>query len=135
VYGVCALALALLIRWLALSAVISFGSHWMTLIAVATLSRTSMVVLMALMPNARAAGLSQSVGRPASQTTWLAIGIGALVAILCGHAGLVLVAAATTLVCGIIARAKIGGQTGDILGATQQITEAATLITIVAMLN
>ncbi len=135
VYGVCAIALSLLIRWLALSAVIAFGIHWMVFIAVATLSRTSMVVLMSAMPNARAGGLSQTVGRPAASTTWLAIGIGSVVAIACGYAVLVLVAAAATFVCGLIARAKIGGQTGDILGATQQITEVAALVAIVAMLG
>ena len=135
VYGVCAIALTLLIRWLALSAIVAFGIHWMALIAAATLSRTSMVVLMAVMPNARNSGLSQTVGRPAANTTWLAIGIGAVVAIACGYAVLVLVVAVATLICGLIARAKIGGQTGDILGATQQITELAALVSIVAMLG
>ncbi len=135
VYGVCAIALTLLIRWLALSAIIAFGIHWMALIVAATLSRTSMVMLMATLPNAGGGGLSQSVGRPATKTTWLAIGIGAVVAIACGYAGMIVVAAVATLACGLIARAKIGGQTGDILGATQQITELFVLITIVAMLG
>jgi adenosylcobinamide-GDP ribazoletransferase len=45
---------------------------------------------------------------------------------------MILVAVIATLVCGLIARAKIGGQTGDILGATQQITEIAVLVAIVA---
>jgi adenosylcobinamide-GDP ribazoletransferase len=135
VYGVCAIALALLIRWLALGAIVTFGVHWMELIAVATLSRTSMVALMATLPNARDSGLSHSVGRPASQTAWLAIGIGAVVAVACGYAGMILVAAIATLACQLIARAKIGGQTGDILGATQQIAELAVLIAMVATWN
>jgi adenosylcobinamide-GDP ribazoletransferase len=135
VYGVCAIALALLIRWLALSTIVAFGIHWMALIAVATLSRTSMVVLMATMPNARSDGLSRSVGRPAAQTAWLAIGIGATVAVACGYAGMILVAASAALACGLIARSKIGGQTGDVLGATQQVTELAILIAVVATWN
>lgn len=132
VYGVCAIALSLLIRWLALSTIVAFGIHWMALIAAAALSRTSMVVLMAAMPNARAGGLSQKVGRPATQTAWLAVGIGAMVAVASGYAGMIFVAVIATLACGLIARAKIGGQTGDILGATQQITEIAVLVAIVA---
>lgn len=132
VYGVCAIALSLLIRWLALSAVVAFGIHWMVLIVVATLSRTSMVVLMAALPNARQGGLSHKVGRPAAQTTWLAIGIGGFVAVACGYAGMILIAALATLACGLIARTKIGGQTGDVLGATQQIAELSILIAIVA---
>ena len=135
VYGVCALALAFLIRWLALTAIIAFGIHWMALIVTATLSRTSMVALMASLPNARTGGLSQSVGRPATRTSWLAVVIGAVVAIGCGFAGMVLVAAAATIACGLIAHAKIGGQTGDILGATQQVTEITVLIAIVALLG
>jgi adenosylcobinamide-GDP ribazoletransferase len=39
-----------------------------------------------------------------------------------------------TLGCGIIARAKIGGQTGDILGATQQICEMGLGIGLICAL-
>jgi adenosylcobinamide-GDP ribazoletransferase len=135
VYGVCAIALSLLIRWLALVVVISLGAYWVAFIAVGALSRTSMVVLMAAMPNARDGGLSKQVGRPPTATAWLAVAIGAGVAVLCGYVGLVVVAALATLACGLIARAKIGGQTGDILGATQQVTEMAMLLALVAMLT
>jgi adenosylcobinamide-GDP ribazoletransferase len=135
VYGVCAIAFSLLIRWLALVVIISVGAYWVALIAVGALSRASMVVLMAVMPNAREGGLSKSVGRPATATTWIAVGIAIGVAILCGYAGLVVVAAIATLCCGLIARAKIGGQTGDILGATQQVTEMAMLLALVVMVT
>jgi adenosylcobinamide-GDP ribazoletransferase len=36
---------------------------------------------------------------------------------------------------GLIARAKIAGQTGDILGATQQISEIAALTALATMLS
>jgi adenosylcobinamide-GDP ribazoletransferase len=58
-----------------------------------------------------------------------------MVAVACGYAGMILVAAIATLACGLIARAKIGGQTGDVLGATQQIAELAVLVAIVATWN
>ncbi|MBS4010581.1 MAG: adenosylcobinamide-GDP ribazoletransferase, partial [Roseovarius sp.] len=35
-----------------------------------------------------------------------------------------------TSALGLIARAKIGGQTGDILGATQQLAEIAVLFSL-----
>ena len=135
VYGVCAIALSLLIRWLALVVIVSVGAYWVALIAVCALSRASMVVLMATMPNARDGGLSKRVGRPSGATTWLAVGIAAVIAVLCGYVGLIVVAVVATFLCGLIARAKIGGQTGDILGATQQVNEMAMLVAIVVMLT
>ena len=135
VYGVCAIVLSLLLRWMAFGVIVSVGAYWVALVAVAALSRTSMVVLMATMPNARDGGLSKSVGRPPAGATWLAIAIGAAFAVLCGYAALILVSVVATLVCGLIAQAKIGGQTGDILGATQQINEIALLIAVVVMVT
>ncbi len=134
-YGVCAVALSLLIRWLALVVIISVGGYWVAFIAVGALSRASMVVMMAVLPNARGSGLSSSVGRPPEAAVWLAIAIAVAFAALCGMMTLVLVAAAATAVCTAIAKAKIGGQTGDILGATQQITEMAMLIAVVVMVT
>lgn len=135
VYGVCAIALALLLRWMALVIVISMGAYWVAFIAVGALSRTSMVVLMALLPNARSDGLSRQVGRPPQAAVWLAIGLAAGIALLCGYVWLLPVAGIATFTCGLIARAKIGGQTGDILGATQQVTEIAMLLALVVILN
>ncbi|EAQ22815.1 putative Cobalamin (5'-phosphate) synthase [Roseovarius sp. 217] len=53
---------------------------------------------------------------------------------LLGGAGLAALVCAgfTTLAIALIARAKIGGQTGDILGATQQLAEIAVLISLLA---
>lgn len=132
VYGVCTIVLSLLLRWLTLVAIVSLGAYWAALIVVATISRASMVVMMAALPNARDGGLSRNVGRPARQTTWVAIAIAVIVAAVAGHLGLIVVSVFVTGACGLIARAKIGGQTGDILGATQQINEIALLIAIVA---
>jgi adenosylcobinamide-GDP ribazoletransferase len=93
-----------------------------------------MAVLMALMPNARGAGLAQSVGRPVAATAALSIAV----ALACALAatGWVAIALALWLVpvvlwVGLVARARIGGQTGDILGAAQQLCEA-TILTVMA---
>jgi adenosylcobinamide-GDP ribazoletransferase len=45
---------------------------------------------------------------------------------------LVLILAVTTLVIAAIAKSKIGGQTGDILGATQQVSEIIILTSLAA---
>ena len=135
-YGVIALILAYLLRWQALT--IIFGtSIWAALIAVAMLSRASMVPLMTLLPNARDAGLSQTVGRPSFNTALTAVAIAALISlVLLQLKGLLLILAAAiaATLCARIAKSKIGGQTGDILGATQQISEIAMLLTLAAVL-
>jgi adenosylcobinamide-GDP ribazoletransferase len=41
--------------------------------------------------------------------------------------------AVVTLVWGAVARARIGGQTGDVLGASQQLAETAGLVTLAAL--
>ena len=134
-YGVLALILVTLVRWSALASLLATGSVFGSIIAVAAVSRTPMAVLMAWLPNARGAGLSQSVGRPRADTA----GIAVLIAVACGlglvgwHTiGMVIAIACVSLALGLIARAKIGGQTGDILGAAQQLAEAAALCALTA---
>lgn len=135
-YGVIALILGLGLRWQALAAILDIAL-WPALIASAMLSRAAMVPLMTFLPNARACGLSQNVGRPAKSTALLAgaaAGLAAVVAFQTFGVVLLAVTALTAASCALIARAKIGGQTGDILGATQQITEISVLLTIAATL-
>lgn len=137
-YGVLALILVTLARWSALSALLATGSHFGAIIAVAALSRAPMVVLMAWLPNARATGLSHLVGRPAPKVAALAvlIGVAVCLALTGWHAfGMTTFAGLVTLGLGLIARAKIGGQTGDILGASQQLAEAAALCALAASLT
>jgi adenosylcobinamide-GDP ribazoletransferase len=136
-YGVLALVLSMIIRWAALSALLQ-TEHWIAaIIATAMLSRAAMVAIMTGLPNARANGLSQSVGRPKPITAWLAIGtaaLGCVIALGLTAGTLLIVAAVITSLWAGIAHQKIGGQTGDILGATQQLTEIALLITLAAVL-
>lgn len=134
VYGVCAIVVSLLLRWLALVIIISVGAYWVAFITVGAVSRASMVAVMAMLPNAREGGLSTSVGRPPQGAVWLALAIAAGFALLCGYPWVTFVTILTTLGCIAIARAKIGGQTGDILGATQQVTEISAFIAIVVVL-
>ena len=135
-YGVIGLVASLGLRGAALAA-LPDGMLAMVLVAVAAMSRAAMVALWAALPSARSGGLAGKVGRPGTTTAILALLIGAGVCLwaLSPVAALVTGAAALTgaLCVGAIARAKIGGQTGDILGATQQVSEIAALLVLVAV--
>lgn len=137
-FGAMALVLVTLAKWSALSGIVAAGGLWSALIAAGALSRAPMAVLMALLPNAREGGLSHSVGRPSTPTALVAVAIGlgmALVAAGGAALPMLLYAALATLGLGMIARARIGGQTGDILGASQQLAELCTLAVLAASLR
>ena len=136
-YGVIGLCLTLLIRWQALVLLLREDLLWAGLIGTAMLSRAAMIGVMWALPGARATGLGHGVGRPPGRTTLLGLGLATLTVVFLPG----LPAFAMLLTCGLIAlawgsiaRAKIGGQTGDILGATQQLTEVGLLLAIAASL-
>jgi adenosylcobinamide-GDP ribazoletransferase len=136
-YGVLALVLVTLLRWIALAGLFAAGTPWGALIAAGALSRVPMTALMTALPNARGAGLSHSVGRPGKAVAALSAAVG----LACGLVALgplafsaALWVGAGCLALGLVARAKIGGQTGDILGASQQISEVVVLTLVAAAL-
>ncbi|MDP4031272.1 MAG: adenosylcobinamide-GDP ribazoletransferase [Pseudorhodobacter sp.] len=136
-YGVMALVLCSLGRWSALTVVLTMAGHWPVLIAVGALSRVPMAVIMATLPNARGAGLAHAVGRPDARTAGLAaaLGCGLALGLMGGTAlGMAGLAAVACLGLALIAKVRIGGQTGDILGASQQLAEVAALAIAAAAL-
>ena len=129
-YGTLALLLITLMRWSALTSLVAAGQHWAALIAVGAVSRAPMALLIAALPNARGAGLAHATGKPPRGAVTAALIIAATFALLCtgtGLLGMAALAAVTTFALARLARARIGGQTGDILGASQQLAEAAAL--------
>ncbi|WP_139837737.1 adenosylcobinamide-GDP ribazoletransferase [Roseovarius litorisediminis] len=135
-YGVIALFLVQSARWGALWVLYDTNvAHAIAaLIASSILSRATMPALMAILPHARADGLSRNVGSVSTATAGLGAALAATLALLllggsCFQA--IVWAILVTVVIGAIARTKIGGQTGDILGATQQIAEVAVLLSLV----
>ncbi|MFN7597564.1 MAG: adenosylcobinamide-GDP ribazoletransferase [Cereibacter sp.] len=137
-FGVLALVLVTLLRWVALAGLFATGTPWGALAAAGALSRVPMVVLMAALPNARGSGLAHGVGRPEGTVVAMSCATG----LACGFLALGPTAFSAAfwvggvcLAVGLVARAKIGGQTGDILGASQQISEAVVLTLIAASLR
>lgn len=136
-YGVLALVLVVLARWSALTALLVFGGHWAALVATGALSRAPMALIMALLPNARGEGLSHATGQPAPGIALAALGLGLAIAVaLTGWTGIAMAAAAlgAGAVLSASALRRIGGQTGDILGASQQLAEVACLAVLSARL-
>lgn len=136
-YGVLALVLVTLMRWIALAGLFDAGTPLAALVAAGALSRVPMTVLMTALPNARGAGLSHSVGRPGQRVAVASCALG----LVCGVIAIgplafsaALWVGLACLVIGCVAQAKIGGQTGDILGASQQISEVIVLTLLAAAL-
>ncbi len=134
-YGVVALILSLGARWGLLVAALDQGAFFWVMVSAAVASRAPMALVMRWLPGARADGLSHATGVPPAKAVWLGLAIGALALLVHGPlAALVaaaMVAAAVSGLCAV-ARRKIGGQTGDVLGASQQLAEIAILAALTA---
>ena len=93
--------------------------------------------MMRALPPARADGLSHGVGVPSGRVVLAAAALGALALAPFGWAGLLaaLAAGAAVLALARIAEAKVGGQTGDVCGAAQQVAEIAALTVLTAGLG
>ena len=134
-YGVCALTLALLLRVAALASFANGHLAVWALIASHVGARAAVPLLM-LLPPARGDGLSHDAGRPPGQAVAAAAAIGFVIAAFCLHAGrafvaLIVLAAVAGLMAWLSSR-QIEGQTGDVLGALEQIGEIAVLLVALA---
>ncbi|MEP2030230.1 MAG: adenosylcobinamide-GDP ribazoletransferase [Paracoccaceae bacterium] len=132
-YGALALILITGLRWLGYGALIHEGIG--PFIAVAALSRGVVPSVMAAVPPARRDGLSRSVGWPNWETAAIGVLVALLVAIFTLGWGAfpATFAAAVAAVCaGALAHLKVGGQTGDVLGAVQQLSELAIILVLIS---
>jgi adenosylcobinamide-GDP ribazoletransferase len=106
------------------------------MIATHALARAPLAVLAAAMPFARADGLAASAGRPDSLIALTACVVAAIIALVALPAATAMTAAFVTAVAAAIlaalAQQQIGGQTGDVLGAVEQVCEVAVLLTLAA---
>lgn len=135
-YGVLALIFSVGIRASALASVPGPGVAWGALIAAACFSRGVLPMMMHVMPPARADGLSVNAGRPALKSAAIALALGtiALFALLPLPIALMSLVIGALLFGGLViwAQRRLGGQTGDVLGAAQQLIEIAVLVAAAA---
>ena len=105
------------------------------LILAETASRAAMVGVWTRLPPARPDGLAAASGQPSSRAAAVALFLG-LAAVFAGLALLpasavlaaLVLAVAAAIGTALLAHARIGGHTGDVLGATQQVTLVALLV-------
>jgi adenosylcobinamide-GDP ribazoletransferase len=135
-YGVCALFMSLLLRSAALASIADPALAAPALVAAHTAARASMPLFMRWVPPARDDGLSAGVGTPPRASAIIAVLIG-MVALgvglgpAAGVCAIALMAAAFAALAGLSIR-QIGGQTGDVLGALEQIGEIIILLVAAA---
>lgn len=140
-FGAAALLLVFLLRiGLIGSALDRFGIFGavLVLLATAAVSRAGMVLFWLGLPAARTDGLSASLGQPTGRAALIALGLAGIIALLfaAGYAGFWLVIVGFALVglllivLSVVADIRIGGQTGDVLGAMQQLAEIGFLVGI-----
>ncbi len=134
-YGALALILAVLARYTGISA-LEGAELPLGLAALGAASRAAMVVVMAGLPNARAGGMSAKAGRPDGAVAGMAVLIGAgLCFIAFGWGAIWVLALMALITLGImrLAQRTLGGQTGDVLGASQQASEIAGFAILTAI--
>ncbi|TPQ26791.1 adenosylcobinamide-GDP ribazoletransferase [Bradyrhizobium guangdongense] len=138
-YGACALVISMILRWSALATIAAPRSVMIALLLAHAASRAGLPTFSAFVPPARKDGLSASAGQPTPQYAAIALGVGAIVLALgFGPAKAivaVIVLAAIGLIMARLSVKQIGGQTGDILGAFEQLAETAVLLMAAAILQ
>lgn len=109
----------------------------LALIAAHSLSRAALPLAMVWLPAASDRGMAASVGTvsPANAAIGAASAIIATLLLLPARAavGAILAALAAAWLVGAVARRQIGGYSGDVLGAIQQVSECAVLLALLAM--
>jgi adenosylcobinamide-GDP ribazoletransferase len=132
-YGVCALVLSLLLRVSVLASLPNAHMVVWALIAAHGGARAAMIAFMFFLSPARSDGLSFDAGRPPADSVAAAAAFGFLILALClGPARAILALIYLLVVIALMAwlsTRQIEGQTGDVLGAVEQVSEIVILLT------
>jgi len=136
-FGVLAIVFSIGFRVSLLSAFFTPGEAALALIAVGALSRAPMAPMAYLMGPARTDGLAAAAGRPDRTAVVIAKVSALVIALVIIDVWAAIVAAIAVAVAAgwvaILAARRLGGHTGDVFGAAQQVAEIAALAVIVAM--
>jgi adenosylcobinamide-GDP ribazoletransferase len=131
-YGVCALILSFLLRVGAIASLADPAAVAAALIGANAAARALPPLLMFFLPPARNDGLSHAAGAPTRETAAAGAALGFLILLGCvGFAPAAVTAIVLAIVFAIVTRlsaAQIGGQTGDVCGAVEQVGEIAVLV-------
>ena len=135
-YGAIALMLSLLLRTAALAAIAPPGRLAAVLVAAHMAARATLPAFMRSLRPARADGLAAGAGATPASIAMVAASLGGLALMLglglhAGSAAIVGVCAAFVLMARLSLK-RIGGQTGDVLGALEQIAEIVVLLVAAA---
>ena len=127
VFGVLGLAVVLAVKVACVAALPGAG---VALVVAGGASRFWMVTPGAVLRYARADGMARGVAGPGGVGLAAAavLGLGPLLLLGPRAVPALVLSAAAALGVGLYARRQVGGYTGDVLGATQQLTEAAVLV-------
>ena len=131
-FGACALAVSLMLRWSTLADIAEPHFVAAALIAAHVGARAALPAFMQLVPTARRDGLSSEAGRPPAPSAIAAL----ILSVICllfafGVTGTIvtlLLLVLAGLVLARLATHQFGGQTGDVLGAMEQVGEVVILL-------
>lgn len=141
-FGALALALTFYLRAASLTLILdqSLGLAFAVLIGAAAVSRAAALIPLVWLPPARKEGAGFSAGRPEPGAAMTAAGLGIAFALAPALAGaaiprpLIAIAAAAGagFAASVLAKRQIGGHTGDVAGAAQQVSEIAYYLVFAA---
>jgi adenosylcobinamide-GDP ribazoletransferase len=137
-FGATALVLVCLLDAAVLGALAETGDAALVGLAAGAAGRAAILPLARALPYARPGdGQGRLLDGVSSLAVAAGVGLAVLLALPAGGAGLwgAAAAAVTAAVLGLLARARFGGATGDVLGATAKLAETAALVAAAAALT
>ena len=133
-YGVAAMCATIVVRMVALGSLTGPWQMFTAAVAAHTMGRVAAVAMAGTMRLATHSGLGADYGRGTTRSR-AAVGscsglVNTAVAVGWHAAPLAIAAVVALLVVGTLARRKIGGISGDVLGATEQVAECLCLVVL-----